>query len=115
MPCTGRVDVGHILRALEHGAGGVLVAGCPEGHCHFLYGNLKARKKVQYVKGVLLELEIEPERVEMFNLSAAQGARFSEIAREMVDSIVSMGPWQGSSVKAGSKRKEDHPARENCK
>jgi len=99
VPCTGRVDVVHILKALENGAGGVLVAGCPEGNCHFLYGNLKARKKIQYVKGVLRELEMEPERVEMFNLSAAQGVRFAEIAKEMVDRIVSLGPGLGPSVK----------------
>lgn len=102
----------HILKALEDGAGGVLVAGCPEGHCHFLYGNLKARKKVQYVKGVLRELEIEPERVEMFNLSAAQGVRFSEIAQEMVDRIVSMGPGLGSSVKARLQCAADNSTKE---
>jgi len=92
VPCTGRVDILHLLKAIEDGADGVYVAGCLEGECHFLVGNLKAKKRVQYVKKVLQELGIEPERVEMFNLSAGEGPRFAEIAREMVERIKALGP-----------------------
>jgi len=87
VPCTGRVDILHLLNAIEDGADGVYVAGCLEGECHYLAGNLKARKKVEYVKRTLTEIGIEPERVEMYNLSSAQGARFAEIANEMVEKI----------------------------
>ena len=92
VPCTGRVDILHLLNAVEDGADGVYVAGCLEGECHYISGNLKARKKVAYVKKTLTEIGIEPERVEMFNLSSAQGARFAEIAREMTDRIKALGP-----------------------
>lgn len=100
MPCTGRVDVIHLLKAIEDGADGVYVAGCLEGECHFLTGNLKAKKRVQYVKGVLEELGLEPERVEMFNLSAGEGPRFAEIAKEMVERIEKLGPSQINIKKA---------------
>ena len=92
VPCTGRVDIIHLLKAIEDGADGVYVAGCLEGECHFLTGNLKAKKRVQYVKTVLKQLGIEPERVEMFNLSAGEGTRFAEIAREMFERIKGLGP-----------------------
>ncbi len=92
VPCTGRVDIVHLLSALEDGADGVYVAGCLEGECHYLEGNYKARRKVAYVKKVLTELGIEPERVAMYNLSSAQGARFAEIANEMVERIRDLGP-----------------------
>ncbi len=92
VPCSGRVDILHLLRAVEDGADGVYVAGCLEGECHFLTGNLKARKKVQYVKNTLEEIGVEPERVEMFNLSAGQGPRFAEIAKEMAERIQKLGP-----------------------
>lgn len=92
VPCTGRVDVIHLLEAIEDGADGVYVAGCLEGDCHYLNGNLKARKRVEKVKKILLELGLEPERVEMYNLSAAQGPRFAEIAREMTERIKKLGP-----------------------
>jgi F420-non-reducing hydrogenase iron-sulfur subunit len=92
VPCTGRVDIIHLLNALEDGADGVYVAGCLEGECHYLEGNYKARRKVEYVKKTLKELGIEPERVQMYNLSSAQGARFAEIANEMVQHITDLGP-----------------------
>ena len=92
VPCTGRVDIVHLLRAIEDGADGVYVAGCMEGECHFLEGNLRARKRVNYAKKTLEELGIEPERIEMFNLSSAMGPRFAEIAREMTERIKQLGP-----------------------
>ena len=91
VPCTGRVDIIHLLRAIEDGADGVYVAGCLEGECHFINGNLKTRKKVEYVKKVLEQIGMEPERVEMFNLSSAMGLRFAEIAREMTEKIRDLG------------------------
>lgn len=92
VPCTGRVDIIHLLNAIESGADGVYVAGCLEGDCHYISGNIKAKKRVQYVKKVLEELGIEPGRVEMFNLSAGDGPRFAEIAIEMNNRIKELGP-----------------------
>ncbi len=92
IPCTGRIDIVHILKAIEDGADGVYVAGCMEGDCHFVSGNLRARKRVEYVKKTLTELGIEPERVEIYNLSSAMGPRFAEIAHEMTDRIRKLGP-----------------------
>jgi coenzyme F420-reducing hydrogenase delta subunit len=99
VPCTGRVDIIHLLNAVEDGADGVYVAGCLEGECHYMTGNLKAKKKVRYVKKVLEELGIEPDRVEMFNLSAGEGPRFAEIAREMDKRIRELGPSPITNLK----------------
>ncbi len=92
VPCTGRVDMLHLLRAIEEGADGVYVAGCLEGECHFLEGNLKTKKKVAAVQKLLSEAGLEPERVKMFNLSSAMGPRFAEIATEMTETIRQLGP-----------------------
>lgn len=92
LPCTGKVDALHILKAFEDGADGVFVAGCLEGQCHFLEGNTRAKKKVAYVKKLLAEVQIEPDRLEMFNLSSAMGGRFAEIVEEMTDRVTKLGP-----------------------
>lgn len=92
VPCSGRVDIIHMMTALEKGADGIYVAGCLEGECHFLEGNLKTRKKVEYVKKTLKEIGMEPERVQMYNLSSAMGPRFAEIATEMTEKIKNIGP-----------------------
>lgn len=100
VPCTGRIDAVFLLRAIEEGADGVFVAGCLEGECHFLEGNLRARKRVEAVQGILREIGIEPERVMMFNLSSAMGTRFAEIAREMTERIRQLGPSPLRAVEA---------------
>lgn len=102
VPCTGRVDVIHVLKAFEDGADGVYIAGCLEGECHYLAGNLRAKKRVGYLKQLLDECGIGGERVAMYNLSAAQGQRFAEIAREMTAKIRELGP---SPIKTGPRDK----------
>lgn len=92
VPCTGRVDVIHLLNAVRDGADGVYVAGCLEGECHFVKGNLKARSRVERVRQILAEIGLEPERVAMYNLSSAMGVRFAEIAGEMTAKIRKLGP-----------------------
>ncbi len=98
VPCTGRVDIIHILKAFEGGADGVYLAGCLEGECHYLAGNLRAKKRVAHVKELLTESGIGGDRVAMYNLSSAQGQRFAEIAREMTEKVRALGP---SPAKAG--------------
>jgi F420-non-reducing hydrogenase iron-sulfur subunit len=92
LPCTGKIEVIHLLKAIEAGADGVYAAGCLEGECHYLKGNLWARKRIDHVKTLLEELGIEPERVEMYNMSSAMGAKFAEVATEFTQRIKELGP-----------------------
>ncbi len=92
MPCTGRVDIIHLLKAFEAGADAVFVAGCLEGECHYLTGNLRARKRVTKLKKDFAQMGIEPERLEMFNLSSSEGPRFAAIAKEMTERAYQLGP-----------------------
>lgn len=92
MTCSGNIDHRVLLNAFEEGADGVYVAGCLEGDCHFLKGNYRAKKRVQYVKKILEEIGFESERLEFYNLSAAMGPRFAEIANEMTERIKKLGP-----------------------
>lgn len=91
VPCTGRVDVLLILRAIEEGVDGVMVAGCLPGDCHFLEGNTNAKRRVQHVQKLLAEIGLEKERVQMFNLSSAMAGQFVTIAQQMHDCIRSLG------------------------
>jgi coenzyme F420-reducing hydrogenase delta subunit len=47
---------------------------------------------VQYTKKLLEEAGIEPERVEMYNMSASMGPRFAEVADEMTELVRRLGP-----------------------
>ena len=92
LPCTGKLEVIHLLHALESGADGVYAAGCMEGECHYLKGNLWARKRVDHAKKLLEEMGMEPERIEMYNMSSAMGPRFAEVATEFTERIKQLGP-----------------------
>jgi F420-non-reducing hydrogenase iron-sulfur subunit len=92
LPCTGKFDVRMALHALEDGADGVMVAGCLPGDCHFLEGNLNARRRVEHVRGLLSQIGLEPDRVRMFNMSAAMAAEFVAATKEMTEQIMALGP-----------------------
>lgn len=91
VPCSGKVDVQHILRALQKGADGVLVAGCLPGDCHFKSGNQRALRRVEMVQGLLSEIGWEPQRVAMAHMSAGQGQVFAQVASEFTESIRQLG------------------------
>jgi F420-non-reducing hydrogenase iron-sulfur subunit len=91
-PCTGRLEVNFIMKAFEAGADGVLVAGCEEGSCHFKEGNYLAKSRVGTAREILQEAGLEPERLRMVNVSAAGSQKFAEYVRDMVETIIGLGP-----------------------
>jgi F420-non-reducing hydrogenase iron-sulfur subunit len=98
VPCSGKVDAIHIMKALEKGADGVYVAGCLEGDCHFKSGNIDAAKRVAYIKKLLDEIGIGGERVEMILMSAGMGERFAQTAADMTEKIRKLGPNPAKSI-----------------
>jgi coenzyme F420-reducing hydrogenase delta subunit len=92
VPCTGRVDILMVLKAFEAGVDGVYLAGCEIGDCHFIKGNLRAIKRIAYLKEILKEVGIEPERVEMYHIATSDGPRFAQVAKEMTEKIRALGP-----------------------
>jgi coenzyme F420-reducing hydrogenase delta subunit len=91
VPCTGRVEIYHLLRAFEEGVDGVLVAGCLPGNCHYLEGNLNARRRVEQARKMLKDIGLEPERLKMVHMSSAMGLKFAEEAQRMTDEIRLLG------------------------
>ncbi len=92
VPCTGKVDVMHLLRAIQKGADGAYCVGCLEGTCHYNEGNLRCRERVEHVQMLLEEIGIESERLEMVNMSAGMGHRFAQVATEITEKIRNLGP-----------------------
>jgi coenzyme F420-reducing hydrogenase delta subunit len=91
-PCTGKIEMEHILDAFLKGIDGILVAGCLEGGCHFLEGNLRARKRTDRIREMLDEIGVGRERLKMVNLSAAMAPTFVASVQEMVEKVRELGP-----------------------
>ncbi len=87
LPCTGKVDVNMLLKAFEFEADGVMVAGCEEGSCHFIQGNIRAIKRVQHAKKLLAETGVNPDRLVMYHIAASQGPLFAQRAEEFTEII----------------------------
>ena len=92
VPCTGKVDVIHIMRAIEKGADGVCVIGCLEGECHFNAGNLMAKRRVAQAQQILDTIGIGADRAKMYNLSSSEGPLFAKYATEFTAEIKELGP-----------------------
>jgi coenzyme F420-reducing hydrogenase delta subunit len=92
LPCTGKIDVRYILAAFEQGADGVYVVACPIGTCHHVRGNERARARVEFAKKMLDQIGLGRERLEIFFVSAGQGATYALKAREMTERVRKLGP-----------------------
>ena len=91
-PCTGKIEMEHILAAFEQGIDGILVAGCLEGGCHFQEGNLRARRRTDRIRAILDEIGVGGQRLLMVNLSAAMAPTFVERVNEIVRVVKALGP-----------------------
>ena len=92
LPCTGKTDVGYILKAFEEGADGVYVVGCPMGNCHHVRGNERGKARVERTKILLDEIGLGGDRLEMFFVSGGMGATFAQFAEEMTERVRALGP-----------------------
>lgn len=83
IPCAGRVDVVHILRAFEKGASAVLVLGCEDGACHHITGNTRAKERVRHCEVLLKEIGIDGRPALMFGISPNAPRKFVDITNEI--------------------------------
>jgi len=92
MPCTARLDINFILKALQEGADGVLVIGCHPGDCAYKTGNLGAERRVRFARKLVGQLGLNEDRVKMVFVSAAEGDKFAAEINQFADEIREIGP-----------------------
>jgi len=90
--CSGMVHPNMVIDALTKGADGVLMCGCHIGDCHYLEGNVKAENRKEALELMLEDFGLEPERFRLEWVSASEGPRFAEVAREMTETVRALGP-----------------------
>jgi len=108
-PCTGRMSPLMILRAFEQGADGILVSGCHPGDCHYVQGNLVARRRFTIFRSLLEFLGIDMGRLHFAWVSAAEGHKWARVVEEVTAAVGEAGPlprfgapddWQGLDLPA---------------
>jgi len=91
--CSGRVDPVFIPKAFLAGYDGVMILGCHPGDCHYLTGNYQAEKKINLTRKLLNMAGIDSERLLLDWVSAGEGERFSQVVRQFIEKIRTLGPF----------------------
>lgn len=82
--CSGRMDMLHLLKALENFADAAYIVTCPEGACRHFEGNLRARKRVEKAKSIIESIGLEPERIDIIIGSLKETKTLKEQTEEIV-------------------------------
>jgi F420-non-reducing hydrogenase iron-sulfur subunit len=91
--CTGRVDPAFIIRAFSNGTDGVFIGGCWPGECHYpTEGNYHALSIVLLTKKLMEHIGVNPERLRIEWVSAAEGIRFAEVMNDVAKTFQALGP-----------------------
>ena len=92
VPCSGRVNPFFIIKSLLRGWDGVVVSGCHPGDCHYISGNLVARRRFAILQDLLKLFGIDPDRVTFMWSSASEGDRFATLIKKVTNNIKKLGP-----------------------
>ena len=92
MACSSMVKDVFLLRAFEAGADAVVVLVCPEGQCRYVEGNIRARKRIEWVKKLLDEIEFDGRRLSIFNISSKDEKVAAEIIKKTLVALSDLGP-----------------------
>ncbi len=92
MPCSSMVKDVFLLRAFEAGSDAVVVLVCPEGQCRFLEGNIRAKKRVAWVRNLLDEIGLNGQRLSLSNISSGDKITASQIIDDVLKNLAEVGP-----------------------
>lgn len=91
LPCSGRIEVIHLLKAFESGVDGIVVSDCLKDKCQSLDGNLRAKARVEHTKRLLDEIGIGQERLQMHHLDSEVEIALAEAINKMLEKVNELG------------------------
>lgn len=91
LPCGGRLEAIHILKALENGADGVVVIVCPESECGLMEGSARVTRRVGTTRKLMAEAGLEPERLMLFKPERPSAGKLSGILKEARAALEKLG------------------------
>ena len=92
LPCSSKIEPSHPLKILADGADGVLVVACPEGRCRNLVGNVRAEKRINYVRALLDKARMGAERLTLERGEDLTEKDLLELAQRCLGPLKKLGP-----------------------
>lgn len=87
MPCLGRLSSGLLLRALELGAAGVLLLGCPEEACDYDFGRDLAGEALTQARALARLVGLNPQRLGLLGIGLGDGETFAREVRAFAEVV----------------------------
>jgi len=81
LPCSGKVNLLYMLKAIETGSDAVMLATCNSGECRFLQGNMRARKRTEAVADLLEEAGLSKNHIR--HVSLGEDKKIENIINEI--------------------------------
>ena len=94
LPCSGRTEPLHFLRAFESGADLVYLITCPVKACRYQQGNVRAGKRIAYAQKLIGEIGLDPERLILKITDSPLPKRIDLLTRE----LLAEAPVKGHSL-----------------
>ena len=91
VPCTGRLQPEHVLKAFESGSDVVCTVACEEDNCHYLEGSKRCARRVDYLRSILREVGLGGERLMLFHLPGTAAEDMAFAARRPAQACASNG------------------------
>jgi F420-non-reducing hydrogenase iron-sulfur subunit len=92
MACSSMVKDVFLLRAFEAGADAVIVMVCPEGQCRYVEGNIRAKKRVAWVRNLLDDIGLDGRRLSLTHMDAGDNAAAIRTMDDVVKKLAELGP-----------------------
>ena len=92
LACSSMVKEIFLLRAFEAGTDAVIVLVCPEGACRHIEGNLRAKKRVAWVKNLLDQISLDGKRLSIHNIATGDNAAAGKIVQATLFDLDDLGP-----------------------
>lgn len=109
VPCLGKTDPRYLLKAFEGGCDAVCLIGCAIGKCRTMDGNLRAQKRVGFVRGILEEIGLKGKRLFLFLREPMNEQEAQELLSEFVSSAQALGP-SGLRTGKGGRTTQESPS-----
>lgn len=92
LPCSSKIEPSYPMKILADGADGVLVVACPEGQCRFMVGNVRAEKRINYVRALLDKAKMGAERLTLERGENLTEKDLLELAHRRLEPLKLLGP-----------------------
>ncbi len=92
LPCSGRLEPVHLLRALEEFADSVYLVTCPEDACRYFEGNQRAKKRLARTQDIIAGIGLENERLGIVIGSRENPKPLVTLVQEILEKVSQIPP-----------------------